>query len=159
MPRDIFKALHILRTVPNNLILPSPPFSLLTLQLLFAFALDLLLTKFPILGLLFIPAMEILEGAKYKLLQQDDGDGFDGGSDDEGARCDPREWRGDVAFDRFNKESTRGFGKFDRVILGDVLDDCCEDACRVADVGLWFEIMGGCHGESRLGLYYRNDDK
>ena len=88
----------------------------------------------------------------YKLLQEDDRDDNDGGSDDEGARGGPREWSGDVAFDRFDEESACGFGKFDRVVLGDVLDGRCDDACRVADVGLWFKAMGGCHGERHLEL-------
>ena len=46
----------------------------------------------------------------YELLQEDDRDDNDGGSDDEGARGCPREWSGDVAFDGFDKESAFGFG-------------------------------------------------
>lgn len=80
-------------------------------------------------GLFLIPMMGFLEGAMYKLLQEDDRDDNDGGSDDEGARGDPRERSGDVAFDHFDKEPARGFGKFDRVVLGDVLDGRCEHAC------------------------------
>lgn len=80
-----------------------------------------------------------------KFPQEDDRDDNDGGSDNEGARGDPREWSGDIASDCFGKESACGFGKFDRVALGDVLDGCGKDACRVAEVGLWFETMGGGH--------------
>lgn len=72
-------------------------------------------------GLLFIPTKEILEDAMSKLLQEDDRDNHDGGSDYEGARGDPREWSGDVAFEFFDKESACRFGKFDSVVLGDVL--------------------------------------
>ena len=73
-------------------------------------------------GLLFMPMMEFLEGAMYKLLQEDDRDDNHGGSDDEGVGGGPREWSGDVAFDRSDKESACGFGKFNRVVLCDVLD-------------------------------------
>ena len=65
----------------------------------------------------------------YKLLQEDDRDNNDGGSNGEGIRGDPREWSGDVALDGFDKESPCGFGKFDRVVLGNVLDGRCKDAC------------------------------
>ena len=57
-----------------------------------------------------------------KLLQEDDREEYDGGSDDEGTRGDPGEWSGDVAFDCFDKESACGFGNLDRFVLGDVLD-------------------------------------
>ena len=106
----------------DNPILSPPPLSLLTLQLFFAFAQSLLLTKLHMNGLLFIPTKEFLEDAMSKLLQEDDRDNDDGGSDHEGARGDPREWSGDVAFDCFDEESACGFGKFDRIVLGDVLD-------------------------------------
>ena len=73
-------------------------------------------------GLLFIPTKEFLENTMSKLLQEDDREENNGGSDDEGARGDPGEWSGDVAFDCFDKEFACGFGKFDRFVLGDVLD-------------------------------------
>ena len=65
----------------------------------------------------------------YKLLQQDDGDDNDGGSYDEGAGGDPRQWGGDAAFNGLGKESACGFGELDRVVLGDVLEGRCENAC------------------------------
>ena len=72
--------------------------------------------------LLLVPPKEFLVKDMFKLLQENDREENEGGSNDEGARGDPGEWSGDVAFDCFDKESACGFGKFDRSVLGDVLD-------------------------------------
>ena len=73
-------------------------------------------------GLLLIPIKEFLVKDMPKFLQEDDREEKEDGSDDEGARGDPGEWSGDIALNFFDKKSACGFGKFERFVLGDVLD-------------------------------------